>query len=192
MGSTRFGFCCCERGLLSVSTISIPIPLLFAISKPLGRLLARPMPVPDPHAVPFRCSATLIWVRPCLITGSAGEEDFCRLFRTRIRSAAKTRDEPNEVDRVPRDDEGRRNPGTGNARASQLAARVRGKSLNPTPGIITQVVKQPRGRRRVHFPSMAVRGPGQILLNGVRRSSERSRNHCASGLHFRRVVGGLL
>src|SRR5260370_7289419 len=63
MGSNRFGFCCCERGLLNLAIISIPIHPLFAIQT-LPRLLARPMPVSDPHTVPWRCSATLIWVRP--------------------------------------------------------------------------------------------------------------------------------
>src|SRR5258708_37008028 len=33
MGSPRFGFCCCERGLLSVFTISIQIHPLFAIER---------------------------------------------------------------------------------------------------------------------------------------------------------------
>src|SRR5260370_40782585 len=66
MGPTRFGFCCCERGLLSVFTISVPIHPSFAIqSCRFGCSLAQaqhPIPVPLPRDVPLR----LLLVRPRL------------------------------------------------------------------------------------------------------------------------------
>ena len=60
-----FGFCCCERGLLNVFPISISIHPFFAIQADhLGCSLAHPSILN--RTVPWRCSVTLIWVRPRL------------------------------------------------------------------------------------------------------------------------------
>src|SRR5438105_6176 len=51
VGPTRFGFCCCERGLLNVFTISVPIHPSFAIqSCRLGLSVAM---FHDTHMGPF-------------------------------------------------------------------------------------------------------------------------------------------
>jgi hypothetical protein len=57
VGPTRFGFCCCERGLLSVFTISVPIHPSFAIqSCRLGLSVAM---FHDTHMGPFLRNHTL-------------------------------------------------------------------------------------------------------------------------------------
>jgi hypothetical protein len=59
MGPTRFEFCCCERGLRNVFTISISIHPSFAIqSCRLGCSLAHPS-IPN-RTVPWRFSVTLM------------------------------------------------------------------------------------------------------------------------------------
>src|ERR1700719_4582829 len=49
MGSTRFGFCCCERGLLSVFTILISIHPSFAIQSCRLGCSLRPSQHPEPN-----------------------------------------------------------------------------------------------------------------------------------------------
>jgi len=93
VGSSRFGFCCCESGLLNVFTISIPIHPLFAIQSATS---AAPSPIPASRTrtVLWRCSAILIWVRPRPITCSGGPRDFYRLFPPPTRRETSTSVDP--------------------------------------------------------------------------------------------------
>src|ERR1700719_651073 len=82
MGPTRFGFCCCERGLLIVFTISIPSIRALEISSSIFSLLARredggyqSQVLAQPgsastkpttiHRLPARCSGNKPWTCGC-------------------------------------------------------------------------------------------------------------------------------
>src|SRR5208282_2755298 len=54
VGSRRFGFCCCDRGLPNVLIISHPFHLLFAIKA----VIAAAQSQHRPRAVRWRCSVT--------------------------------------------------------------------------------------------------------------------------------------